>query len=63
MRKNQITTINSSKETIPNGLSVSLDWISFTVSEDKITTFPDVVNLLSVSSRRFQKRKNRAIWL
>lgn len=57
MRKNQITTINSSKETIPNGLSVSLDWISFTVSEDKITTFPDVVNLLGFHQEDFKKEK------
>lgn len=57
MKKNQITPINDSKESVQNGLTVSCDWIAFTIQEGKTTTFPTVVELLGFQQEDFIKAK------
>lgn len=57
MKKNQITPINNSKESVANGLTTSLDWIAFTIQEGKTTTFTTVVELLGFQQEDFIKAK------
>lgn len=46
MRKKEIININDSKESVVNGLTTSLDWIAFTIQEDKKTRFQQLRNHL-----------------
>lgn len=55
--KKEIININDSKESVVNGLTTSLDWIAFTIQEDKKNTFPTVAESLGFQTDDFIKAK------
>lgn len=57
MRKNLSKNINESKESVANGLTASLDWIAFTIQENKKTTFSTIAESLGFQTDDFIKAK------